>query len=186
MAQLPNIGQDWQNFQKFLPRLLQCQQRQRRLSINGNMPMYFNIMADGGSVILPHSDNFDVAIFETVQEVQIQTSTFSAQYGIGGAVFNQITAVLYRPVHGAGYEYLRNDFFDARSVTTPAVSLSRWDNFGASNRWNHHQEQDVLLFNVDKIINNGGSYSFNSFPTALARSGNFRTPAPTSSPPTRI
>ena len=76
MAQLPNIGQDWQNFEKGLPGFQTANNASGAMSINGNMPNYFNIMADGGSVLLPHSDNFDVAIFETVQEVQIQTSTF--------------------------------------------------------------------------------------------------------------
>jgi hypothetical protein len=95
------------------------------------MPMYFNIMADGGSVILPHSNNFDVAIFETVQEVQIQTSTFSAQYGIGGAVFNQISKGGTNQWHGAGYEYLRNNYFNSRTFNS-AAPLLRWDNFGGS------------------------------------------------------
>jgi hypothetical protein len=173
MSQLPNIGQDWQNFQKFLPGFQNANNANGALSVNGNMPNYFNIMADGGSVLLPHSDNFDVAIFETVQEVQIQTSTFSAQYGIGGAVFNQISKGGTNQWHGAGYEYLRNNFFNSRNTFSPAVSLSRWDNFGASIGGPTIKNKMFFYFNVDKIINNGGSYPFSSFPTAAARSGNF-------------
>ena len=173
MAQLPNIGQDWQNFEKVLPGFQNANNANGALSINGNMPMYFNIMADGGSVILPHSDNFDVAIFETVQEVQIQTSTFSAQYGIGGAVFNQISKGGTNQFHGAAYEYLRNNFFNSRSTFSPTVPLSRWDNFGASIGGPTIKNKMFFYFNVDKIINNGGSYGFSSFPTPLARSGNF-------------
>ena len=173
MAQLPNIGQDWQNFEKGLPGFQSANNANGALSINGNMPMYFNIMADGGSVILPHSDNFDVAIFETVQEVQIQTSTFSAQYGIGGAVFNQISKGGTNQWHGAAYEYLRNNYFNSRSTFSPSVSLSRWDNYGASVGGPTIKNKMFFYFNVDKVINNGGSYSFNSFPTALARAGNF-------------
>jgi hypothetical protein len=173
MAQLPNIGQDWQNFQKFLPGFQNANNANGALSVNGNMPNYFNIMADGGSVLLPHSDNFDVAIFETVQEVQIQTSTFSAQYGIGGAVFNQISKGGTNQWHGAGYEYLRNDYFNSRNTFSPAVSLSRWDNFGASIGGPTIKNKMFFYFNVDKIINNSGSYPFSSFPTAAARNGNF-------------
>jgi Carboxypeptidase regulatory-like domain len=173
MAQLPNIGQDWQNFEKVLPGFQSANNANGALSINGNMPMYFNIMADGGSVILPHSDNFDVAIFETVQEVQIQTSTFSAQYGIGGAVFNQISKGGTNQFHGAGYEYLRNDFFNSRSTFSPTVPLSRWDNFGASVGGPTIKNKMFFYFNVDKVINNSGSYGFSSFPTPLARAGNF-------------
>ena len=173
MAQLPNIGQDWQNFEKILPGFQNANNANGALSINGNMPNYFNIMADGGSVLLPHSDNFDVAIFETVQEVQISTSTFSAQYGIGGAVFNQISKGGTNQWHGAAYEYLRNNFFNSRNTFSPAVSLSRWDNFGGSVGGPVIHNKMFFYFNVDKIINNGGSYPISSFPTVAARNGDF-------------
>jgi hypothetical protein len=57
MAQLPNVGQDWQNFEKVIPGFNGANNANGAMSINGTMPNYFNIMADGGSVILPHSDN---------------------------------------------------------------------------------------------------------------------------------
>ncbi len=173
MAQLPNIGQDWENFEKVLPRFQNANNANGAMAINGTMPNYFNIMADGGSVLLPHSDNFDVAIFETVQEVQIQTSSFSAQYGIGGAVFNQISKGGTNAFHGAGYEYLQNNFFNARNTFSPAVNLSRWNNFGGSIGGPIRKNKMFFYFNVDKIINNGGSYPINTFPTAQARAGNF-------------
>ncbi len=173
MQQLPNVGQDWQNFEKFLPGFQSANNANGALSINGTMPNYFNIMADGGSVILPHSDNFDVAIFETVQEVQIQTSSFSAQYGIGGAVLNQISKGGTNQFHGAAYEYLRNNFFNSRNTFSPAVNLSRWNNFGGSVGGPVIKNKMFFYFNADKIINNGGSYPISSFPTALARAGNF-------------
>jgi len=173
MAQLPNVGQDWQNFEKVLPGFQNANNANNALSINGTMPSYFNIMADGGSVLLPHSDNFDVAIFETVQEVQIQTSTFSAQYGIGGAVFNQISKGGTNAFHGAGYEYLQNNFFNSRNTFSPAVNLSRYDDFGGSIGGPIRRNKMFFYFNVDKTINNGGSYPISTFPTALARAGNF-------------
>ncbi len=173
MTQLPNVGQDWQNFEKVLPGFQNANNANGAMAINGTMPNYFNIMADGGSVELPHSDNFDVAIFETVQEVQIQTSSFSAQYGIGGAVFNQISKGGTNQLHGAAYEYLRNNFFNSRNTFSPSVSLSRWDNFGASVGGPTIKNRMFFYFNVDKIINNGGSYPFSSFPTLAARNGDF-------------
>jgi len=173
MLNLPNVGQDWQNFEKVLPGFQGANNANGALSINGTMPNYFNIMADGGSVILPHSDNFDVAILETVDEVQIQTSTFSAQYGIGGAVFNQISKGGTNQIHGVAYEYLRNNFFNSRNTFSPSVALSRWHNFGGSVGGPLIRNKMFFYFNVDKIINKGGSYPFSSFPTALARSGNF-------------
>jgi hypothetical protein len=173
MMNLPNVGQDWQRFENFLPGFQGANNANGAMSINGTMPNYFNIMADGGSVILPHSDNFDVAIFETVQEVQIQTSTFSAQYGIGGAVLNQISKGGTNQIHGAAYEYLRNNYFNSRNTFSPSVALSRWHNFGASVGGPLIKNKMFFYYNVDKVINKGGSYPFSSFPTALARAGNF-------------
>src|SRR5262249_10804911 len=43
MAQLPNVGQDWQNFQKVLPGFQGANNANGALSINGTMPNYFNI-----------------------------------------------------------------------------------------------------------------------------------------------
>ena len=173
MNELPNIGQDWQNFEKVIAGFQSANNANNALSINGTMPNYYNIMADGGSVLLPHSDNFDVAIFETVQEVQVETSSFSAQYGIGGAVFNQISKGGTNGFHGAAYEYLRTNYFNSRNTFSPSVGLLRWDNFGGSVGGPIIKNKMFFYFNVDKIINNGGSYPFSSFPTAAARSGNF-------------
>jgi hypothetical protein len=53
------------------------------------------------------------------------------------------------------------------------VSLSRYDNFGESIGGPIIKNKMFFYFNVDKIINNGGSYPFSSFPTAAARAGNF-------------
>lgn len=55
------------------------------------MPFYNNFLGNGSSVTLPHSANFDDWAFENVAEVQINTATFSAEYGVGGAVFNEIS-----------------------------------------------------------------------------------------------
>ena len=59
-------------------------------SINGNLP-FSTILADGAAVTLPSSANADVMVLETIQEVKISSSAFSAQYGVGGIMFNQIS-----------------------------------------------------------------------------------------------
>ena len=85
------------------------------IAVNGNLPFYDNFLQDGASTNLPISANVDIATFETISELQISTSTFSAQYGIGGAVFNQITKSGSNSFHGAGYEYFQSDQLKADS-----------------------------------------------------------------------
>jgi hypothetical protein len=84
----------------------------QEVAINGNLP-YSNILQDGASTTLSHSQNANPAIFETVSELQVNTSSFSAQYGIGGVIFNQITKGGTDRFHGAAYEYMQNDALNA-------------------------------------------------------------------------
>jgi hypothetical protein len=107
MSQLPQVGQDWSTFAILLPGTAGAPSSSQGtinpgtgVAVNGNMPFYSNFLADGASTTLPHSANVDVSTFETVAEVQISTSSFSAQYGIGGAVFNQISKGGTNKFHG--------------------------------------------------------------------------------------
>ena len=56
---------------------------------------------------------------ETVQEVEVQTGTYSAQYGAYmGVHINMITKGGTNTFHGAAVEFLRNQVLDARSFFT--------------------------------------------------------------------
>jgi len=83
------------------------------VSINGNLPNFGNFLQDGASTLLPASYNNDDEILETVQEVQINTSSFSAQYGMGGVMFNQISKSGTNGWHGSGYEFFSQNFLNA-------------------------------------------------------------------------
>src|ERR1039458_4161387 len=126
---LPQIGagitgNDWANFNILLPGAAGTSTAPGSegsgaynagdaISLNGNLPNYANYLQDGGVVQLPVSNNVDNTLFEAVQEVQITTSSFSAEYGIGGAVFNQITKGGTNRFHGSAYEYFQNDILNA-------------------------------------------------------------------------
>ncbi|MGH9431159.1 MAG: carboxypeptidase regulatory-like domain-containing protein, partial [Terriglobia bacterium] len=107
IEELPQLGagitgNDWANFNIYLPGAAGTTDGRMSLgggawnagdavSINGNLPNFDNFLQDGASTILPASYNNDDAVFETIQEVQVNTSSFSAEYGMGGIVFNQIS-----------------------------------------------------------------------------------------------
>jgi hypothetical protein len=129
LINLPNVGQDWGNYTKILPGAVGSG---TGVAVNGNLPFYANFLADGASTTLPHSANTDTSILETMSELQVQTSTYSAQYGIGGAAFNQISKGGTNEFHGAAYEYLRNNFFDARDFFSPDAGNPRYHNFGGA------------------------------------------------------
>lgn len=176
MTELPNVSRDWGNFTKLLPGALQPSSSQDSgagISVNGNMPYYSNFLADGGASTLPHSANVEVSIFESVAEVQIQTSSFSAQYGIGGAVFNQISKSGTNRFHGSAYEFTQNDFFNAREFFSPTVPNLRYHNFGGAIGGPIIKNKLFFYFNVDKIIRNSTSFPINTFPTEAMKAGDF-------------
>jgi Carboxypeptidase regulatory-like domain len=83
MDQLPQVGPDWENFMALLPGATNTlSSGVGSISINGNLP-YSNVLQNGVSQTLGASQNATVANYENVAEIQISTSSFSAQYGIG-------------------------------------------------------------------------------------------------------
>jgi hypothetical protein len=165
------------------------------VSINGNLPNFGNFLQDGASTLLPASYNNDDAIFDTVQEVQINTSSFSAQYGMGGVMFNQITKSGTNSWHGSGYEYFSQNFLNANSyfndqqpklVTNPLnptgpeipniasqVPYLRYHQFGASVGGPIIKNKLFFFFDIDRIVNNSASNGFVTVPTAAMEAGDF-------------
>lgn len=193
MQALPNQGQDWQNFVKLIPGATGTTQygaTGQALSVNGNLP-YNAVLNDGASSALSHSGNADVSVFETVQEVQVNTSAFSAQYGIGGVAFNQISKGGTNKLHGSLYEYAQNDFLNARSYFAKAAPYLRFHNFGGSfggpivipHLFNGH-DKAFFYFNYDQVINLSASTGFATVPTAAMRAGDFSGLAPIYDPST--
>jgi hypothetical protein len=111
MAQLPQVGADWENFVILLPGASGAPENSSNslnpgqvASINGNLP-FESMLADGATTTLPMSQNADVTVFETTAEVKVSDTAFSAQYGVGDIIYNQITKGGTDQFHGAGYEY---------------------------------------------------------------------------------
>jgi carboxypeptidase family protein len=60
---------------------------------------------------------------DATQEFQIQTGTYSAQYGnMMGVHLNVITKSGSNQLHGTGWEFVRNNFFDARDFFAPPAA----------------------------------------------------------------
>lgn len=192
MAQLPNVGTDWQNFTILLPGTsgspsgaFGSTNPGQFVAANGNLP-YNAILADGSVTTLPSSSNSDVSTFETVAEVQVSTSSFSAQYGIGGYVFNQISKGGTDRFHGAAYEYFQNDALNAKNygfgnpVTVPFL---RYNNYGGSIGGPILKKKMFFYFNFEKLDQTGSITGFLTVPTAAELAGDF-TGQPTIYDPT--
>lgn len=186
MDRLPQTGgADWENFMILLPGATGTPNGSQgssnpgqEISVNGNLP-YSNVLADGASTTLSHSQNANPAIFETVAELQISTSSFSAQYGTGGIIFNQISKGGTNHFHGSAYDYLQNDALNAAGYNfggTNQVPFLRYNNFGASIGGPILKDKMFFYFDYDQIVDHGSaSNSFNTIPTTAVMGGDFST-----------
>jgi hypothetical protein len=194
---LPQIGagitgNDWANFNILLPGAAGAPSQPGSegsgsynagdaISINGNLPNYANYLADGAVVQLPVSNNVDNTLFEAISEVQVTTSSFSAEYGIGGAVFNQISKSGTNSFHGSAYEFWQNNILNASpyfavqqpdgSFAKAPASYLRYDEYGGSIGGPIIKNKLFVFFVVDKIYNNGASATHVSTVPTLAERG---------------
>lgn len=159
------------------------------LSINGQPALQNNYLIDGvdnNSTVMGLQDRKSQAVIpslDAVQEMKIQTSNYSAEYGrnAGGVIMVSIRGGT-NDFHGSAYEFLRNDVFDARPTfgrndrdgdgkADPAVlRQNQWGGtlggpivknkaffFGSVETWNVRRAQSDLVV----------------VPTGLERAGDF-------------
>jgi hypothetical protein len=142
------------------------------------------VLADGVTSTLSHSQNSNVDVFENVAELQISDSAFSAQYGIGGIIFNQISKGGTSKFHGTLYDYFQSSEFNSVgadfSTTAFKVGYNRYNNFGGSIGGPVDiplmglKKKAFFYFNYDQIVQHGaGANKINDIPTAAVMGGDF-------------
>jgi hypothetical protein len=179
MGELPQVGPDWENFMFLLPGATgpsTLGSGVGSISINGNLP-YSNVLQNGVSQTLPSSQNATVANFENVAEIQVSMSSFSAQYGIGGMIFNQITKSGTDKFHGSAYDYIQNNELNANSygfLSQPTVPYIRQNHFGGAVGGPVLKKKMFFYFDFDQIIDHGSANnSTNTIPTQATMGGDF-------------
>ncbi len=175
MEQMPEVGQDWENLTMVIPGVTSgasagssyASNPSQYGSVNGNLP-YENVTLDGSTVTLVNSSNSTTPPLEDIAEVQIQTSNFTAESGIGGTQYNQISKGGTSQFHGAAYEYFQNDALDAANYGFGAkvtVPFLRYDEYGGAVGGPILKKKLFFFFNYDRTYSNSGANSgFATFP----------------------
>ena len=102
-------------------------------TINGNRSDTSNLTVDGAYNLVAGSNGslMNNVSSEFVQEVKLETSNFSAEYGrMSGPAFNIVTKNGTNSYHGAAFEYFRNDKLDARNFFAAQKTELRFNDFG--------------------------------------------------------
>jgi Carboxypeptidase regulatory-like domain/TonB-dependent Receptor Plug Domain len=148
-------------------------------SVNGGRTEYNNWEVDGGDM-LDNGSNFSLNVYpsvEAIEEVQVLTSNYGAQYGRNGSGTVEVeTKSGTNKFHGSVWEFARNEAFNAHNYFdipgTPKAGYHKHD-FGYSVGgpiWKNHTfffwlqnwRREVVPYNFDNIV-----------PSAANRQGNF-------------
>lgn len=182
LAQLPQVGTpDWQQFIILLPGTSGTGSTNTvnmdQVSANGSMP-FSTALFDGANTNSPMSNNvIATPIFDAISEVKVITSLFSAQYGNGGALFNQISKGGTNQFHGMGYDYLRNTALNANAFqfgTTAARTPIHYNALGGNIGGPVIKDKVFFFYGMERIINHGAAnVSYISVPTDNLRNGIF-------------
>ena len=159
-------------------------------SMNGGRTEYNNWELDGGDN-MDNGSNSTLNVYpnvEAIAEFKVLTSTYGAQYGRNGSGTIEVeTKSGGSSFHGSAFEYLRNDFFNARpwesggqtghpnppykkhdfgyTVGGP-VYIPRFYNtekrktfFFFSEEWRREKNPNTITQNVPSVAERGGNFS---------------------------
>lgn len=157
-------------------------------SINGARTQDLLITYDGAVGIRTRANGTSVgtADLETVQEIQILTANYNAEYGrSAGGQIRMVSKSGSRDFHGTAYNYFRNDKLDANAWSRNRALLpreaSRFNQFGYNisgpvllpGGWNRDRNKLFFLWSQEWVKRRREITSLRAVPTALMRQGNF-------------
>lgn len=160
------------------------------LTINGGRAQDSLITFDGavGTRTRANGTSIGTADLDTVQEVQILTANYSAEYGRSSAgQIRMVTRSGSKDFHGTAYEYFRNSALDAntwarnRSTASNFVAPFRYNQYGYNvsgpvlipKLFNRNREKLFFLFSQEWVKFRQEQTTFQRVPSALMRAGNF-------------
>jgi hypothetical protein len=103
-------------------------------SINGGSNRSNLFFMDGVYATDPFFSTFSISpSIDALQEFKEQTHTDLAEFGqVTGGTINVAMKTGTNTFHGTAYEFLRNDYFDARNFFAPTVGIYRQNQFGGT------------------------------------------------------
>jgi len=159
-------------------------------SMNGGRTEYNNWELDGGDN-MDNGSNATLNVYpnpEAIAEFKVLTSNYGAQYGRNGSGTVEVeTKSGTTSFHGSAFEYLRNDFFNARSweqgadPTAPKAPYKKHD-FGYTvggpvfipNHYNTNKKKTFFFFSEEwRREKNPHTTGAVNVPSDAERNGNF-------------
>ena len=157
-------------------------------AVSGTRGIYNGMNVDGISGNVRSGDHIDNPVnMDAVAEVKVLMNSYQAEYGKGaGAIINIVSKSGGRSFHGAAYDYVRNDRFNANTFFRNRQGLPRgeyrYNTFGSNvggplylpGRFNSSRDK-LFFFASQELLHNvqpNGPRNY-TVPTAAERRGDF-------------
>jgi hypothetical protein len=129
--------------------------------------------------------NTHVPVIDSLEEMHVQTSNYSARYGTaGGVIINAVTRSGTNTFHGSAYEYLRNDKLDARNFFALAPPPLKQNQYGFTvggpiliSKLYNGRNKTFFFWSEDWRTRHSASTALTATPTDAMRAGNFQAEA---------
>jgi hypothetical protein len=193
ITQMPLDGHDFNDLALLVPGVLANQPgvAGAAWTANGSRPDGNNFLVDGFNNMNPRGgDSYAQPNLEALQEFKLQTSSYSAEYGRqGGGVLTLALKTGGNRPHGALFEFVRNDLFDARNFFNLAKAKLRRNQFGGEisgpvliPKVYNGRDHTFFLFSWESFRQTQGQSRLGLVPTAAQEAGDFSGSAPIKDP----
>lgn len=146
------------------------------MNVNGSLENQNLFTFNGGIFINPsRNTGMNYPPPDAVQEFSIQTQNFSAEYGRNaGSQINVVSKSGTNELHGAAWEFLRNDALNARQFFAARVPARKQNQFGAAVGGPIRRDKLFFFGSYQGLRDRKEASSVNStVPGAAQRSGDF-------------
>ena len=149
-------------------------------AVNGQRPESNNFLIDGADNINNVDGGFVLKPpVDAIAEFRILTHTANAEFGRNsGSTTNIITRSGTNSLHGAVWEFVRNDKFDAKSFFADKVEPLKRNQFGGTLGGPLRRDKTFFFGYYEGLRNRQGETRVSTVPSLPERSGDFRDLCP--------
>jgi opacity protein-like surface antigen len=187
MVELPLNGRNFMDLARLAPGVTQLAgtSQSTGLAINGQRANQIGFYFDGIDTRTEERGKpaFSPSI-EAIQEFRIQQNSFSAEFGRTPAAINLTLKSGTNELHGAVFEFLRNDALDARSFFSPTVDPLRRNQFGGVVSGPILRNRTFYMANYEGLRTRRAASLYHTVPTEKQREGDFTEGNPVFDPAT--
>jgi hypothetical protein len=186
MVEMPLDGRDFTDLAMLAPGVLPNSQlgdtRGGPMAINGARADNTNYLIDGINNQSPQTGQPQVKPnLDAIQEFKMQTTGYSAESGrLAGGVMNVVLKSGGNQFHGALFEFLRNNIFDARNFFDQTKAPLRRNQFGGTvdgpvriPKLYNGRDRTFFLFSWESYRQRQGQSALGVVPTLPQRQGDF-------------